>query len=101
MTKVTDGRQIQDVVINDPAGNPVSAATIPSKWSTCTPSDSTNLTNSVGLYVGVGGNISARLLSDPTTTVVFANLPSGTFVPGKFTRVMAATTAGSILVGYP
>lgn len=101
MTKVTDGRQIQDVIINDIAGNPVSTATVPSKWSTCTPSDATDLATSVGLYIGVGGNVSARLVSDPTVTVVFANLPSGVFVPGRFTRVMAATTASSILVGYP
>lgn len=75
-------------------------AQIPSRWVTCTPSDDTNLTGSIGLYVGGTGNVSARTLNDSGTTVVFATVPAGTFIPGNFTRVMAATTATTILVAY-
>lgn len=73
---------------------------IPSRWVACTPSDDTDVTGSVGLYVGGTGNVSARCLNASGTTVVFATVPAGTFIPGNFTRVMAATTATTILVAY-
>lgn len=73
---------------------------IPSRWVTCTPSDSTDITGSIGLYVGGTGNVSVRTLNDSSTTVVFATVPDGTFIPGNFTRVMAATTATTILIAY-
>ena len=72
----------------------------PSRWVTCTPSDTTDITGSIGLYVGGTGNVSVRTLNDPNTTVVFATVPAGTLLPGNFTRVMAATTATTILIGY-
>ena len=75
-------------------------ASIPSRWVTCTPSDSTDLTGSIGLYIGGAGNVSARTLNDSGTTVLFTAPPVGTFIPGNFTRVMAATTATAILVAY-
>lgn len=75
-------------------------ASMPSRWVTCTPSDATDLTGSIGLYVGGTGNVSARTLNDSATTVIFANVPAGEFIPGNFTRVMAATTATSILVAF-
>lgn len=73
---------------------------MPSRWVTCTPSDSTDLTGSIGLYVGGTGNVSARTLNNSADTVVFATVPAGTFIPGNFTRVMAATTATTILIAY-
>ncbi|MGL6208734.1 MAG: spike base protein, RCAP_Rcc01079 family [Paracoccaceae bacterium] len=73
---------------------------MPSRWVTCTPSDATDLTGSLGLYVGGVGNVSARTLNDPSTTVIFTAVPVGTFIPGNFTRVMAATTATAILVAF-
>jgi hypothetical protein len=75
-------------------------AQIPSRWVTCTPSDSADLTGSIGLYVGGTGNVSARTLNNPADTIVFAAVPAGTFIPGNFTRVMAATAATSILVAF-
>ena len=75
-------------------------AQIPSRWVTCTPSDSTVLDGSVGLYVGGTGNVSVRCLNAPNDTVVFATVPAGVFIPGNFTRVMAATTATTILVAF-
>ncbi len=80
---------------------PVSfVASIPSRWVTCTPSDATDLTGSIGLYVGGVGDVSVRCLNADQTTVVFEDVPVGTFIPGNFTRVMAATTATLILVAY-
>lgn len=72
----------------------------PSRWVTCTPSDATDITGSVGLYVGGAGAVSVRCLNAPDTTVVFEAVPVGTFIPGNFTRVMAATGATLILVAY-
>jgi len=76
-------------------------ASMPSRWVACTPSDATDLTGSIGLYVGGTGAVAARTLNDSATTITFAAVPSGFFIPGNFTRVMAATTATSILVAYP
>ncbi len=72
---------------------------IPSRWVTCTPSDATDLTGSVGLYVGTTGNVSVKSLNFDTA-VAFNAVPAGTFIPGNFTRVMASTTASNILVAY-
>jgi hypothetical protein len=75
-------------------------ASTPSRWVACTPSDATDLTGSVGLYIGGAGNVAVRTLNDSGTTVTFTAPPVGTFIPGNFTRVMAATTATLILVAY-
>jgi hypothetical protein len=75
-------------------------AGIPSRWLSCTPSDATDITGSIGLYVGGAGNVAARTLNDASTTITFQSVPVGTFIPGNFTRVMAATTATSILIAY-
>jgi hypothetical protein len=74
--------------------------TTPSRWVTCTKSDATDLTGSVGLYVGGVGDVAVRTMNDSETTVTFSAVPVGTFIPGNFTRVMAATTATLILVAY-
>ena len=74
---------------------------MPSRWVSCTPSDATDLTGCIGLYVGGTGNVAARTLNDSSTTITFASVPSGFFIPGNFTRVMAARTATSILIAYP
>jgi hypothetical protein len=73
---------------------------VPSRWVTCTPSDATDLTGSVALYIGGAGNVAARTLNDSGTTVTFTAPPVGAIIPGNFTRVMAATTATLILVGF-
>lgn len=75
-------------------------AQIPSRWVTCTPSDTTDVAGSVGLYIGTTGNVAVRCLNDQLTTVTFNAVPAGTFIPGNFTRVMAATTASTILIAY-
>ena len=72
----------------------------PSRWVAVTASDDTDLTGCIGLYVGGAGDVAVRCLNAPDTTVTFATVPAGTFVPGSFTRVMAATTATTILAAY-
>ena len=65
-----------------------------------TPSDSTDLSATVtkGIWVGAGGNVALQLTGDSATTTLL-NVPSGTFIPGRFKHIMAATTATS-LVGF-
>lgn len=74
---------------------------MPSRWSSVTKSDTTDLTGSIGIYVGGDGDVAVRTLNNPDTTVTFTGLQAGALVPGNFTRVMAATTATNILVAYP
>jgi len=78
----------------------LAALTPPSTPAAITPSDSTDLTSiaSVGISIGGDGTLAFRCAGAPSTTV---SLPvvAGQFVWGKFTRVMAATTATG-LVGW-
>ena len=61
-----------------------------------TPNDSTDLTGVRGLYIGGAGDVSVRMINDPTTTVVISTVAAGTLLPVRVTRVMAATTATAI-----
>ena len=72
---------------------------MPTRWVSCTPSDSTDLTGSCGLYIGGAGNVVVQCIDASGTSVTFAAL-QGAIIPGNFTRVMAATTATLILVAY-
>lgn len=71
---------------------------IPTKHTAITKSDSTDLTAlaNVGVLIGGAGDLAYRLTGAPTTTVTLA-VVAGQFVPGQFTRVMAATTATGIV----
>jgi hypothetical protein len=62
-----------------------------------TPSDSTLLSETTrGIYVGSGGSIAALMLSG--TSVTFADVPAGTTLPVRLTKIMATgTTAGDIV----
>lgn len=73
---------------------------MPGRWDTVTPSDSTDITGCIGLYVGGTGSVAVRTLNAAGTTVTFSSVPAGSFIPGNFTRVMAATTATSILAAF-
>lgn len=74
--------------------------TMPGRWAAVTPSDSTDIEGSIGLYVGTAGNVAVRTVNAAGTTVTFSNVPAGSFLPGNFTRVMAATTASNILAAF-
>jgi hypothetical protein len=52
-----------------------------------------------GVYIGGTGNLAVRMINAPSTTVTIENLPVGTILPIRITRVMAATTA-SALIGF-
>lgn len=70
----------------------------PTVWTAVTKSDATDLTAlaTKGLLVGGAGDLAVRLVGAPSTTVTLA-VQAGQYVPGKFTRVMAATTATGIV----
>ena len=66
-----------------------------------TPNDSTNVTgadanNPAALYVGTGGDVEVITLNGDT--VVFNNVPTGTFMPIQVTRVKAANTTATDIV---
>lgn len=70
-----------------------------------TPHNSTNLSHLVrAIYVGTGGNVVAVML-DPTQdsptekACTYKNVPSGTYLMGRFLRVNATGTTATDLVG--
>lgn len=65
-----------------------------------TPSDSSDLTGAPcrALYVGLGGNIS---LTVGGNTLTFINVPGGSILPVRASRVQASsTTASNIIALY-
>lgn len=63
-----------------------------------TPSDSTELTyTSRALYVGVGGNISVEM-AKTGDAVIFKNVPTGTILPVRVTRVNSTSTTATDIV---
>lgn len=66
-----------------------------SGYAAVTPSDTTEV-NCRALYVGGAGNVVLQM-PGRSETVTFSNVPAGTFMPVSARRVMAATTATSIV----
>lgn len=64
-----------------------------------TPSDSTDLGVTRGLYVGGAGDVVVTM-AEQGTNITFVGVPAGTFMPIQVRLVMAATTATSILALY-
>jgi len=70
-----------------------------------TPTDATVLTTSIrGLYVGVTGNVSCRLVGNASATqtqanVKFAFIPAGTILPVRLEGVWATDTTADDLIG--
>jgi len=63
-----------------------------------TPSDTAALSETTrGLYVGTSGHIAGLMASGGAVT--FANVPSGTMLPVRLTKVMATGTTASNMVG--
>jgi hypothetical protein len=74
------------------------AATAPaSQAASVTPSDSTALRTTRGIYVGGGGTLVVTMLGVDST---FINVPSGTILPIQVQKVKLATTATFILALY-
>lgn len=76
---------------------PHSARTGPaSSAAAVTPSDSVNLTRAAdALYVGSAGNLVAVMNG---TAITFSNVPAGTVLPIKCTRVNSTNTTASGIV---
>lgn len=66
-----------------------------------TPSDTTVLLPTRGLYVGVAGNVAVALVDDPEMAVTFVGAAAGVVLPLRVVKVMATnTTASSIVALY-
>jgi len=63
-----------------------------------TPSDSTVLEVTRGLFIGTTGDVAVTMADGQAVT--FSNLASGVILPIQVTKVMAATTASDILALY-
>lgn len=62
-----------------------------------TPSDSSLLSETTrGLYVGAAGDITALMLSGANVT--FSDVPAGTILPVRLTKIMATGTTASDIV---
>lgn len=66
-----------------------------------TPSDVTDLTRpTIGLYVGVTGNVAVIMAGDETdTAVTLVGLAAGIFHPLRVKRVMSTNTTATSIVG--
>ena len=61
-----------------------------------TPNDAADLTDmSRAIYVGTGGDLT--VVMEEGQTVTFANVPDGTLLPLRVSRVMEASTATDIV----
>jgi hypothetical protein len=69
------------------------------RLATVTPSDSTDLTGVRALWVGGTGNLSIKCVDD-SAAVTIAIPNAGVLLPLFVSRVMAATTATSIVALY-
>lgn len=65
-----------------------------------TPSDSTLMPETRGVYVGVGGDVVALMKGAAGTyaAVTFKNVPSGAVLPIRCTRINSTNTTASSLV---
>lgn len=72
------------------------ATLLPRKFAPCTPSDTTRLDpECIGLFVGGAGNVIVQGDDNQSATFVCT---AGQLLPGRFRRVMAATSATAIVV---
>ena len=70
---------------------------LPARYAAVTNSDTVNQGNTVGLFVGVGGNLVVTGVDGVQVTIVVL---AGQYVAGKFPFVNAATTATGIVAAY-
>lgn len=63
-----------------------------------TPSDSTDLTGARAVWVGAAGNLVLKGVDDSSAVTLV--VPAGVLIPVFVARVMAATTATSIVALY-
>lgn len=70
-----------------------------SKAVAVTPSDSTELGVTRGLYIGGVGDVVVTM-AEQGTSITFSSVPAGTFLPLQVRLVMAATSATNIVALY-
>lgn len=63
-----------------------------------TPSDSTDLTGARAIWVGAAGNLVLKGVDDSSAVTLV--VPAGVLIPVFVARVMAATTATSLVALY-
>jgi len=75
--------------------------TQPKSTTAVTKSDSTDTTSycGKGIWVGTGGDVAVKMLSDSAATTLAA-VPSGTFIPGQFLRIMSTNTTASGIICF-
>lgn len=73
----------------------------PTHVTAVTKSDSTDITAtaSKGLWIGTGGDVAVKAVGD-TVAVTLANVPSGTYIPGAYQRVMSTNTTASNIASF-
>lgn len=65
-------------------------------WASVTP-HATNQNHFTGLYVGGAGNV--EVVTAKGTTVVFSGVPAGAFLPIAVSKVLAANTTATLILG--
>jgi len=65
-----------------------------------TKSDATIIPGTRGVYVGGAGDIAARFVGDPDTTVTLVGVVAGTVLPIEVVQIMAATDATNLVALY-
>lgn len=75
----------------------------PTRAVAVTASDATDTTATAtkGCWVGTGGDLAVKFVGDSAgSAVTLKNVPSGTYVPGAFCRVMSTNTTASNIVSF-
>lgn len=94
MTSVYDTYKVRQV---DAIGADISGLSAPASDAVAvTPSDSTVLTTTRGLYVGGAGNVTVIMLGGETVT--FTAVPAGTLLPVRVTKVKSTSTTATAIV---
>ncbi len=73
----------------------------PTLVTAVTKSDSTDTTAtaSKGIWVGTAGDLAVKPTGS-NTAVTLTNVPSGTFIPGSYQRIMSTNTTASNIVSF-
>lgn len=73
----------------------------PTKVTAVTKHDDTDITAtaSKGLWIGTGGDVAVKGVGDSAATTLLA-VPSGTYIPGAYQRVMATNTTASNIASF-
>ena len=73
----------------------------PTRTAAVTPSDATDVTATCtkGIWVGTGGNVAVKGAGDSSANTL-PSVPSGTYVPGAYSRIMSTNSTASGIVCF-